>query len=109
MQRTIQLVSGTGNLVDGLLCSMETRHLNDYRDVWQQILAVADQPDQGWPWDYKLRQAQQNERFEAYAVEIDNFTQGLLFLETQWHRSGLPQRYPLVYRRSLPRPGIGST
>jgi hypothetical protein len=77
MQQTIQLVSGIGGIVDALLCSMEARHLDDYREVWQQILVEADQPDQGWPWDYKLRQAQQDERFEAYAVEADDFTQGL--------------------------------
>ena len=101
MQQTIQLVTGTGNLVDGLLCSMEPKHLNDYHDVWEPMIEMTDQLDQGWPWDYKLRQAQNEERFEAYAVEVDDFTQGLLLLETQWHRSGLPQRYPLVYVQAI--------
>lgn len=101
MQQTIQLVNGAGNLVDALLCSMEPRHLNDYQEVWQQLLAATDQPDQGWPWDYKLRLAQNDERFEAYAVEVEGFTQGLLLIETQWHRSGLPQRYPLVYVQAI--------
>lgn len=101
MKQTIQLVNGTNDIVNGLLCSMEFRHLNDYCEVWKQFLSATNQPDQDWPWDYKLRQAQQEERFEAYAIEVDDFTQGLLFLETQWHRSGLTQRYPLVYVQAI--------
>jgi hypothetical protein len=101
MQQTIQLVSGIGGMVDALLCSMKASHLDDYHEVWQRILVEADQPDQGWPWDYKFRQAQQDERFEAYAIEVDDFTQGLLLFEPQWHRSGLPQRYPLVYVQAI--------
>lgn len=101
MQQAIQLVTGAGNLVEALLCSMESRHLNDYQEVWQQFLEATNQPDQGWLWEYKLRQAQNDERFEAYAVEVEGFTQGLLFIETQWHRSGLPQRYRLVYIQAI--------
>lgn len=101
MQKSIQLSSGTGNLVEALLCSMTTEHLNDYYEVWAQILEESAQPDAGWPWEYKLRQAQQEERFEAYAIEVEGFAHGLLYIETQWHRSGLPQRYPLVYVQAL--------
>lgn len=68
MQQTVQLVNGRNELVNGLLCSMELRHLRDYQEVWQPMLAATNQPDQGWPWDYKLRQAQQAERYEAYAI-----------------------------------------
>lgn len=101
MQRPIQLSSGAGNLVDGILCPMTFEHLNDYNQVWAQMLEDAEQPDKGWPWEYKLRQAQREERLEAYAIEVDGFTHGLLYIETQWHRSGLPQRYPLVYVQAI--------
>lgn len=32
---------------------------------------------------------------------MDDFAQGLLLLETQWHRSGLPQRYRLIYIQAI--------
>ena len=101
MQEVIQLVTGTGSLVDGLLYPMDTRHLNDYRNFWQPMIVAAGLADQDWPWDYKLRQARNEERFEAYALEVDDITQGLLLLETQWHRSGLPQHYPLAYVQAI--------
>ena len=81
MQEVIQLVTGTGSLVDGLLYPMDTRHHNDYRNFWRPMIV--------------------EERFEAYALEVGDLTQGLLLLETQWHRSGLPQRYPLVYVQAI--------
>jgi GNAT superfamily N-acetyltransferase len=101
MQKSIQLRSGTGSLVEGRLCTMTPRHLEDYYDIWAEMLEEAEQPDEGWPWDYKLRQAQQEERFEAYTIEVEEAVHGLLYIETQWHRSGLPQRYPLVYVQAL--------
>ena len=101
MQASIQLATGAGRIVDGRLCSMTTRHLSDYQQLWQPMLIEAALPDRGWPWEYKLRQAQQEERFEAYAIEAAGFTQGMLYLETQWHRSGTPQRDRLVYVQAI--------
>lgn len=101
MQRSIQLLSGTGEIVTGLLCSMSGRHLEDFETVWKGILRATAQPDGYWSWDYKLRQSNQDARYEAYAIEVDSLTQGLMFLETQWHRAQLPQRYPLVYVEAL--------
>ncbi|MGI0488492.1 hypothetical protein ACN4EK_23875 [Pantanalinema rosaneae CENA516] len=101
MQRSIQLLSGTGDTVAGLLCSMSDRHLEDFETIWKGVLRATEQPDSYWSWDYKLRQGNQESRYEAYAIEVDSLTQGLMFLETQWHRSQLPQRYPLVYVEAL--------
>ena len=36
-------------------------------------------------------------RYEAYAIELDELVQGVMLLETQWHRSWSPARSPLVY------------
>jgi len=101
MQESIQLATGAGRIVKGQLCSMAARHLIDYQQLWQPMLIEAQQPDEGWPWEYKLRQAQQEERFEAYAIEVEGLTQGMLYIETQWHRSGLPQRYQLIYVQAI--------
>ena len=64
-------------------------------------MKATEQPDGYWSWNYKLRQGNQDARYEAYAIEFEDLTQGLMFLETQWHRSQLPQRYPLVYIEAL--------
>jgi hypothetical protein len=80
---------------------MRDRHLEDFETIWKGILRATEQPDKGWNWDYKLRQGNQEARYESYAIEVDSLTQGLIFLETQWHRSQLPQRYPLVYVEAL--------
>lgn len=101
MQRPIQLLSGTGEVVTGLLCTMSERHLEDFETIWRGILSVTNQPDRDWPWNYKQRQGSQDARYETYAIEVDSLTQGLMFLETRWHRSQLPQRYSLVYVEAL--------
>ncbi|MEM9947978.1 MAG: GNAT family N-acetyltransferase [Cyanobacteria bacterium P01_D01_bin.36] len=80
---------------------MTARHLEDYDEIWADMLEAAEQPDKGWSWSYKLRQAKQEERFEAYAIEVEGLVHGLLYLETQWHRSELAQRYPLIYVQAL--------
>lgn len=101
MQRPIQLLSGTGETVSGLLCNLNDRHIEDVEAVWKEILSATDQADRYWSWDYKLRQADQAARYEGYAIEVENLTQGLMWLETQRHRSQMPQRYPLVYIEAL--------
>lgn len=97
--------------------------------LWKNMLIEAEQADKNWNWDYKLRLATTEERFEAYVVEQDNVVHGVVLIETQWHRSQLnygeattlENRQPLVYveylasapwnRRSLEDPpfftGIG--
>ncbi|WP_242065441.1 GNAT family N-acetyltransferase [Trichocoleus sp. FACHB-262] len=101
MRRSIQLLSGTGAIVTGLLCDMRERHLEDFETIWQGTLRLTDQADRDWRWNYKLQQADQAVRYEAYAIEVDSLTQGLMWLETQWHRSQLPQRDRLVYVEAL--------
>jgi hypothetical protein len=101
MRQAIQLLSGTGEIVAGWLCEMEERHLEDFETIWQGTLSATDQADRDWRWHYKLRQADQEVRYEAYAIEVESLTQGLLWLETQWHHSALPHRAPLVYVEAL--------
>jgi hypothetical protein len=101
MQKPISLLSGNREPIEGLLCTMEENHLEDYETIWKGILLATEQPDRFWMWDYKLRQSNRDQRFEAYAVEVDDLTQGLMLLETQWHRSQTPQRHRLVYIEAI--------
>lgn len=65
---------------------LRQRHLENFETIWKGVLRATEQPDSDWSWDYKLRQDNQESRYEAYAIEVDSLTQGLMFLETQWHR-----------------------
>lgn len=80
---------------------MDERHLYDVEMFWQPILMEVGQPDPVWKWDYKLRQSQQQESYEAYSLTVDDLSQGLLFIENQRHRSQQVQRFPLVYVEML--------
>lgn len=122
MTRAVQVKTTTGQFLEGQIVAMAERHLDDVELFWQPILAEVSQPDPVWKWDYKLRQSQQQDRYEAYSLDLDKLSQGLLFIETQWHRSQQAQQFPLVYvemivsapwnRRDIEQPtwltGVGS-
>ena len=101
MVQSLQLITSGGQVVLGKIVPMEQRHFEDVEELWQPILTETNQPEAGWIWDYKLRQSQQQERYEAYSFDVDGFSQGLIFIETQWHRSQLPGRLPLIYVEAI--------
>lgn len=127
MQLPIQVTTGAGTLVPGLIRTMSQEHLAQIESIWKGMLLTLQQPDKGWNWAYKLQLATDEARFEAYVVEVEELAQGSILIETQWHRSQLDgplaARPPLVYveylatapwnRRSLEDPpfftGIGGT
>lgn len=57
--------------------------------------------DTFWDWTRKKRLSLSQDRYEAYAIEYDDLTQGLLWIETQWHRSQWAIGQPLVYVEAL--------
>ncbi|MBE7385742.1 MAG: hypothetical protein F6J95_030670 [Leptolyngbya sp. SIO1E4] len=61
------------------------------------MLREAQEPYVSWDWAYKLSLALNDSRYEAYAIELDALVQGVMLLETQWHRSWSPERLPIVY------------
>ena len=101
MQLPIQVTTGAGTLVPGCICAMSLEHLDQIETIWKAMLLALQQPDKAWNWDYKLRLATNEDRFEAYVVEVDEIAQGVILIETQWHRSllnrPLSARPPLVY------------
>ncbi len=101
MAQSLQLLTTGGQVVEGQVVPMDQRHFTDVEEFWKPILIAAGQPDAGWIWDYKLRQSKELERYEAYALDVENLTQGLIFLETQWHRSQLTGRRRLVYVEAI--------
>ena len=101
MSQSVQLISSSNQVVIGHIVPMEQHHYDEVNAIWKPILVATEQPDAGWIWDYKLRQTQRDERYEAYVLLVDEFPQGLLFLETRWHRSHWTQRWPLVYVEAI--------
>lgn len=99
MQFPIQVETGAGTFVPGLIGAMTSANLTQIETIWRAILQITGQPDADWDWDYRLRLANDEARFEAYVVAIDELAQGVMLIETQWHRSQLEAaaRPRLVY------------
>jgi GNAT superfamily N-acetyltransferase len=101
VSESVQLQRADGEIVTALICPMAQRHLDDFNLVWKPMLEALDGEDAFWDWARKKRLALTDERYEAYAMESDDLTHGLLWLETQWHRSQWVRSEPLVYVEAL--------
>jgi hypothetical protein len=97
---SIDLITDSGQIVQAQLNQMQQRHLDDFETIWQEMLENLNQDDAFWDWAMKKRLSIDN-RFEAYAIDYQGLTQGLLWLETQWHRSWVSPKQRLVYVEAL--------
>jgi hypothetical protein len=100
MAESINLRNEFGEIIQAQLSLMKERHLQDFEIIWRETLLNLGQDDAVWNWAMKKRLSL-DERFEAYAIEYDKLTQGLIWLETQWHRSWLVPDSHLVYVEAL--------
>jgi hypothetical protein len=80
---------------------MSSGSLEDFEVIWQTILINLGQDDAVWNWAMKKRLSITDNRFEACAIEYEGLAQGLIWLETQWHRSWLNPEQHLVYVEAL--------
>lgn len=97
----IRLVRGLdGARVPGVLVSLETRHLEDFEQQWRSVLREFQAEDKYWDWVYKQRRSSRGNS-EAYAIEAEAQTQGMMLLETQQHRSWLDRSQRIVYIESM--------
>lgn len=97
MTRSIRLPKPPDEVVIATICSLNRDHIQQVDTVWNDILRATQQPDAYWDWTYKFRLSLNEDRYEAWAIELDEVLQGIVLLETQWHRSWLPGRHRLVY------------
>lgn len=95
--RLIRLAKPPDAIVTVTIRSLVQDDVEQIDALWQGILRELQQPDSSWDWAYKLRLALSDRRYEAYVIEFNDLVQGVILIETQWHRSWLPQRFPLVY------------
>jgi hypothetical protein len=109
MAELIDLIAESGGIVQAKLNKMQERHLQDFEIIWREVLFNLGQDDAVWNWAMKKRLSLLDNRFEAYAIglrphfvnEYDGMTQGLIWLETQWHRSWIAPDQHLVYVEAL--------
>lgn len=104
MQLPIQIVRcSDGQLVPAILTELAQQHLDDFNQRWRSRLIELAAEDKFWDWAYKKQIAQTGSGYESYAIESADVTQGLLALETQYHRSQIDSArgQPLIYVQAL--------
>lgn len=102
MQQSVQLVRGQDNqIVQATLLCLAQKHLDDFDNLWLEQLRLYRQSDKYWDWVLKKRISLSNENYESYAIEYEGRTQGLMWIETQWHRSQVEVGQRIVYVEAL--------
>ncbi|MGK7928242.1 MAG: GNAT family N-acetyltransferase [Spirulina sp.] len=86
-----------GKWIQAVIVPIAPNHVRDYEEHWQPLLENLREEDKYWDWALKKRIALQDDNFEIYALECEGLTQGLMELETQWHRSQIDESDRIVY------------
>jgi hypothetical protein len=89
--------------VTGLLVTLRTKHLDDFRAVWREQLRTSADEDRYWDWEQKQRiyLAGGVGIYEGYAIECEGLTQGMMILQIRGYRSQVKPNRRLVYVHSL--------
>lgn len=87
--------------VEATLKELAQNHVDDFEAYWKSSLKELAQEDKFWDWAFKKRAATSYGNYECYAVEVEERTQGLMMIETQWHQSFITPGQPLVYVEAL--------
>lgn len=86
-----------GAFVDATLEPLGQKHLSDFETFWKHRLQASQEGDSAWDWLNKNRISITRSNFEKYAVVCKQITQGLMMIETQWHRSWFEEHRRIVY------------
>lgn len=102
MQRSVQLIRGIDSqVVEAVVLDLAQNHIDDFENLWKEQLRLYGQEDKYWDWLFKKRISLSNYNYESYALEYEGRTQGLLWIETQQHRSQVEEGQRLVYIEAL--------
>lgn len=103
MRELVPLLRGSDrSIVPGVLVNVAAKHIQDFENYWMEALRDAREEDKYWDWAFKKRlSVRYRGEYEAYAIEYENLTQGLLLLETKRHRSFFERGQRLVYVEAL--------
>ena len=83
--------------VEAQLCSIQSKHLDDFERHWKPVLLGSLEEDQYWDWKRKNRIYGSSAGAEAYAIECEQMTQGLMLIKTLGHRSWFESFRRVVY------------
>ncbi|MEL6159885.1 MAG: GNAT family N-acetyltransferase [Cyanobacteria bacterium J06627_32] len=98
----VSLQQGNSNqLIEATLLDLETRHVNSFQQDWKPLLRQFLQVDKYWDWVFKQRSANNRGNYECSAIEANGKTQGLMMLETRWHKSRMSANQPLVFVEAI--------
>jgi hypothetical protein len=95
-------VSNAASVI-GLLVTLTTKHLDDFRAVWREQLRTSTDEDRYWDWEQKQRIYLTDSAgiYEGYAIECEGLTQGMMILQVRGYRSQVESNRRLVYVHSL--------
>lgn len=87
--------------VGALLVRLSSKHIEDFEAFWKARLRQFSQDDKYWDWAFKQRLVDTRANYEAYAIECEGRTQGLMMIETQHYRAQFFPGRQIVYVASL--------
>lgn len=98
MLKSVKIIRSIDDrLIDATLSKLSTKHLDDFELVWKPQLETSIAEDRVWDWVKKERIYAVSPNYESYAVECDEMTQGLMLIDTRFHRSQFESSRRLVY------------
>lgn len=83
MTWSVRLTKPPNDIVTTTISSLTQEQVGQIDDLWEGILQETQQPDADWNWNYKLRLAVNDDRYEVYGIELEALLQGVILLETQ--------------------------
>ena len=95
------LLGDSTSTVEATLLDLADRHVSSFEQDWKTLLREFSQVDKYWDWAFKQRSATRQDNYECYAIETEARTQGLMMLETRWHRSRMSTNQRLVFIDAL--------
>jgi hypothetical protein len=98
MRKNVKIIrSSDERLVDAGISNLSTKNLDDFELIWKPQLQNSVAEDRVWDWVKKERIYVASPNYESYAVECDGMTQGLMLIDTRFHRSQIESSRRLVY------------
>ncbi|MEA5480127.1 GNAT family N-acetyltransferase [Pseudanabaena galeata UHCC 0370] len=87
--------------VPATLTRISQKNVDDFETFWKPRILAKNQGDEYWDWQYKSRTYLSRGNYEAYAIEYEKITQGMMLIETENHRSWFDPEVRLVYVATL--------